>query len=278
VGEKNNMEINSFFRKGLAVVLILLFIGTYIIPSTAQDTEKIASKSGGDLLFVGGDGPGNYTNIQDAVDNSSDGDTIYVFGGTYYEHVRIYDTITLMGQDVNSTIIDGQGTGTVVTLYTQVTVTGFTIQNSGNTLSYDAGIMNANIPMSYSFTIYGNFLRNNKNGIYVTNFPATITGNTFTNNEFGIYLFDTNDCNINYNNFINNTKNAYFQYFFGLQRITHNNWDHNYWSDWHSVLPRTIKGEKDLVLFVLRPGVAYYIKFPWLNFDWHPAKDPLTSR
>jgi hypothetical protein len=37
---------------------------------------------GGNILYVGGSGPENYTRIQDAVDNASDGDT--VFGGNYW--------------------------------------------------------------------------------------------------------------------------------------------------------------------------------------------------
>ena len=37
----------------------------------------------GKTLYVGGSGPGNYTKIQDAINNAIDGDTIYVYSGTY---------------------------------------------------------------------------------------------------------------------------------------------------------------------------------------------------
>ena len=54
--------------KGLAVGLILLLIGTSVIPITAQDTEKLSQPtSRGNWLYVGGSGPGNYTRIQDRV-------------------------------------------------------------------------------------------------------------------------------------------------------------------------------------------------------------------
>ena len=54
------------------VGIILLFVGTCIIPVPAQDTEKPSlPTSSGKWLYVGGDGPGNYTRIQDAVDNAS---------------------------------------------------------------------------------------------------------------------------------------------------------------------------------------------------------------
>ena len=33
----------------------------------------------GNILYVGGSGPGNFTSIQDAVNNASEGDTVFVF-------------------------------------------------------------------------------------------------------------------------------------------------------------------------------------------------------
>ena len=39
----------------------------------------------GNILYVGGSGPGNYTKIQDALDNATEGDTVYVYSNTYYE-------------------------------------------------------------------------------------------------------------------------------------------------------------------------------------------------
>ncbi len=65
-------------RKWLAIGIILLFVGTCIIPATAQDTEELQPSSRGNWLYVGGSGPGNYTKIQDAIDNASDGDSVFV--------------------------------------------------------------------------------------------------------------------------------------------------------------------------------------------------------
>ncbi len=50
-------------------------------------------------------------------------------------------------------------------------------------------------------------------------------------------------------------------------------WNGNYWDDWNLRLPRSIIGEKVLML-VLRPGYGLKIvAFPWFNFDRHPAKE-----
>lgn len=42
----------------------------------------------GDTLYVGGDGPGNYSTIQAAIDNASGGDSVFVYKGIYHENVE----------------------------------------------------------------------------------------------------------------------------------------------------------------------------------------------
>src|SRR4030042_5130568 len=93
-------------RKWLSVGIILLFIGTCIVPAIAQNIEKSQPVSRGAWLYVGGSGPGNYTKIQDAIDNASEGDAVYVYSGMYSDYieenlacVRINKSINLIGQD-----------------------------------------------------------------------------------------------------------------------------------------------------------------------------------
>lgn len=95
-----------------------LFVGTVI----ADDVNN--------TLYVGGNGPGNYSAIQDAIDNASDGDTVFVYSGTYIENVVVNKSIMLIGEDRNLTIIDGAGKGVVLSISADDTVlTGFTIIN-----------------------------------------------------------------------------------------------------------------------------------------------------
>lgn len=43
-------------------------------------------------------GDGNYTTIQEALDNSNEGDTIFVRSGTYKEHLSVSHTLYLSGE------------------------------------------------------------------------------------------------------------------------------------------------------------------------------------
>jgi len=115
------------------VGITILFLGLSITSSVAINTP-IKPISNGNTLYVGGTGEGNYTKIQDAINNASDGDTVFVYNGTYYENVIINkNNHILTGEDKNTTIIDGgKRNGNVVTIYyvDWVAISGFTIKNS----------------------------------------------------------------------------------------------------------------------------------------------------
>ncbi len=95
----------------------------------------------GDVLYVGGDGPNNYTTISAALNAAHNGDTIFVYSGTYYENVVITKRVSLIGENVATTIIDGGNKGNVIhVLSNNVIISGFTITHSGWE-DNEAGIM-----------------------------------------------------------------------------------------------------------------------------------------
>lgn len=86
--------------------------------------------------------PDDYATIQEAINNANEGDTIFVNAGLYYEHVVVNKTISLIGEDRSTTIVDGNGSGTVIECrdVTNVTISGFTIRNGekGLDLTYSS--------------------------------------------------------------------------------------------------------------------------------------------
>jgi parallel beta-helix repeat protein len=57
-------------------------------------------------LFVGKNA--TYQKIQDAIDDAKNGDTIFVYEGLYSEKLRINKSISLIGESIDSTIIDSK--------------------------------------------------------------------------------------------------------------------------------------------------------------------------
>ena len=98
-------------------------------------------------------------------------------------------------------------------------------------------------------------------GIYLQDCMHTVTinnNNIASNNPNGIYLLRSSDNTIIKNDFINNTCNAFFK----IRSPFFNHWNRNYWDDWCGFGPKLIKGQIGKLLI------------PWVNFDWHPAKEP----
>ena len=76
--------------KIIGILICMLLIGTVLPVSGTVDLESnLLPQLFGNTLYVGGSGPGNYTKIQDAINDANDGDTVYVYSGFYVE-ISIY--------------------------------------------------------------------------------------------------------------------------------------------------------------------------------------------
>jgi len=181
-------------KSGLTYIAVALVLGLVFIPTPyASQVEKslgthVLRNSDGRTLYVGGSGPGNYSRIQDAVDNASKGDTIFVFHGIYHEAINISLQLKLIGEARETTIIDAQKKGYTVNITADgVTISGFTIQNG----SYSSNLVNeANLYIfSSNNNITGNIFRYSESGIMMhTNGGNMISGNIMRNNSIGLLL------------------------------------------------------------------------------------------
>jgi len=208
-------------NKLLALSLFLLItINTY---PTSEKTvpQSLTIKT----LYVDDDAPPewydetHFKTIMDAVNSSDDGDTVFVYNGTYYERIIINRSIILAGENKYSTIIDGSnipGDELVdgLLIYAgYITVNSFTIQNVNNTgisvSSHHNNISNNIIKNISSFgiildgtghTIYNNLIIVDGTGINSDADDSTITGNTITGSFEGISLDEAYRNTITWNN------------------------------------------------------------------------------
>ncbi|MEM2970960.1 MAG: NosD domain-containing protein [Candidatus Bathyarchaeia archaeon] len=142
-------------------------------------------------LTVDDDGTTGFHNIQEAINNASSGNTIFVCKGTYYENLVINKSISLIGEEKKSTIINGSENGSVIFIkgVNNVIVEGFTLINSGDKSPYDSGIR---IENSSNSTISDNIIQNNCNGISLFNAgKIVICGNNISENNYGISLYSS---------------------------------------------------------------------------------------
>ena len=200
IGGKNMKKENK--NKSCIIGIILLVLGMNIIPiatSISVIQKSTLPPLQGDTIYVGGGGPGNYSRIQDAIENASSGDTVFVFNDSspYYERIIIEKSINLKGEDRESTEIYGDYEGDVINISADhVKITGFTIKYSG---SWNAGII---IHSSYN-VIENNILLRNSDGIRIkSSHDNIITGNIIGSDEKDLYILENSNDNIIDNNTI----------------------------------------------------------------------------
>jgi len=130
--ERRKIMKKITFQKIFAIFLIILFCGMNAASSIDAVKEKPSTSSfNGDILYVGGSGPGNYSKIKSAYNDAKSGDTIFVYSGTYYENLHIKKTINLIGEDKDTTsiIYNTKEDGPIIIEAPYVKVSGFTVYN-----------------------------------------------------------------------------------------------------------------------------------------------------
>ena len=165
--------------------LIFLSLGFFV----SVKTEHVSSVSS-TIIKV----PDDYATIQEAINASALGNIIYIYNGTYHEHLEINKSVSLVGQSPDITIIDGDGLGTIIHISTEnASISGFTI-------------------------------RNGEIGIHLQNCSnANVKENVITSNFFdGIRITSSQNITIKDNNIEKISQNCVF-----LQNSDHSLLDHN---------------------------------------------------
>ena len=243
------------------------------------------------ILTVDDSGGAHYTRIQDAVNNASSGYTIEVLLGTYNEKVVINKSLKLIGEDKNTTIIDGGGSGTSVhVIADNVEISGFTIKNGSSGVyvgSSNGCIIDNNIITDHgdgiclynsnNNTITYNSIFNTSlliSGIHLSSSNTnTIHDNDIFENVIGVSLYNSINNRIYHNNFIDNELEH------ACDNTGTNLWDKgpteggNYWSG-HSCTGNPSDGSQPFIID--SDGVDYYPfqdKDGWLKESKPPIFD-----
>ncbi|WMW24905.1 PGF-pre-PGF domain-containing protein [Methanolobus sediminis] len=145
-----------------------------------------------------------WDSISEAINDAEDGDILVVHSGVYSGNVSIDKLVKIVGEDKNTTIIDGFEDFAGFKVYSnQVNITGFTFTNCTQ------GIIVDSVSTCY------------------------ILDNSFVSNNVGLELRDSSNNSVIHNNFVNNT--------IQVTDFGNNIWDMgypiggNYWNDYLGV-------------------------------------------
>lgn len=140
------MEGNQKMNMKIKVISGLLLLSFIVSASTFTAIEL------SDTIIVDKDGSGDYTTITAAVKAAESGDTIVVHPGLYEEDAIFINTsITLTGQEVTTTIIQGDGTKTILDVNADnVDISYFTITGGGGGMGQNIDVAADNCVISYN--------------------------------------------------------------------------------------------------------------------------------
>lgn len=134
--------------------------------------------------------PTDFLRIQDAINNATVGDTIFVRSGTYNEDIALNKSVSLIGESRDSTVINSVDAQYVISiLASDATVCSFTVTNifpQGDGIIMYSG---------HNITICNNTIRDGHDGLIAFNsFGNHVSGNAFLNNsDYGINLYSSPD-------------------------------------------------------------------------------------
>ena len=163
-------------NRAKTLVILFIFVGIFIVSPTegisTQERHLVNETHLGIIIYVDYNntaGPWDgtidypYQRIQDGIDHASNGDTVYVYCGTYHENIVIDKSIMLIGERSNITIIDGSYYEFVVKVIEDfAAIINFTIRNSGGYIG------NAGVKLYSNNNLIKNcFIYRTKTGIYL---------------------------------------------------------------------------------------------------------------
>jgi len=178
----------------MSVLFLGLLLTGFLVPFLRMQSGKADPST----LIV----PDDYPTIQSAINAANPGDTVFVSLGTYYENVIVNKTLSLLGENWETTIIDGNSSGTSIMCSEEsdARICNFTIQNGQNGVS---------LYQTTNITISQNLVQNvSGSGIFIEDSgQAHVKGNEIVNNGVGVASWDyVTDCVFEENNIAGNAE------------------------------------------------------------------------
>ena len=195
------MKYKSMKKWFVFAIAFLLFI-----PFININGDVASNTKAGNILYVGGNGEGNYTSIQSAINDAENGYIIYVYPKEYRESIVINKSISLIGiiENGEKPVINGGGRKFAVNVTADgCIIRNFEIINHGNFGTDNEG---------FGMKIYsdGNVIEDNTIAcnwvtMHIYSSCNTIANDTITDAIWGGIICWGNENTIIYNNISDNS-------------------------------------------------------------------------
>lgn len=175
----------------------VLFLCGILFFSLIFSSLSISAEQYAKTIIVDNDGSGDYTTITAAVNAAQQGDTILVHNGVYEEtEILIDKTITLTGETISSTIVQGDETKTILIIQADdVMISTLTVSNGGDWGGENIAVFANNFVLSDTMIDQGN-----GTGISIHNSTGSnIENNVFTANQEGVMCYNCRETTISNN-------------------------------------------------------------------------------
>jgi len=212
--------------KAIAIITFYFLITSSFVMLYFDDTSEA---SGNEIYVHNGyyasrDGSAEhpYETIQYAINLANEGDTIYVFGGTYNETLVINKNITLSGGiDNRNTIIcrNARHKYTIEITADYVTLEGFNVSGAGNQNQVALIYIRSNGVIIQR----NNITQSNTYSVYLDSSDDNTIGSNMINNTKGVYLSSSNNNVIHSNKITNCSKAAIHMTPLDSNNIIYNN-------------------------------------------------------
>jgi len=205
-----NIPVTSFRTKEYGDYIPYLEIES--LPATVYVDDDYCDGCDNDGHIWGYDA---FDNIQDGIDIVLENGAVYVYSGTYYEHVTVNKTINLIGENKYTTIIDGSGSGDVVYVTADsVSINGFAIQNGGSgggDYDQDTGLK---VNSNHNVIKNNNIIYNGRDGLLLYSSSNNIISNNSisSNDDDAMIIYNSNSNLISDNIISSNDDNGIIVY------------------------------------------------------------------
>ncbi|MFC1487834.1 NosD domain-containing protein [Thermoproteota archaeon] len=152
----------------VSMYILILLLGLVCVPNLNDGIVKGESNT----IIV----PDDYPTIQEAIDYASEDSIIFVKQGTYYETIDVEKSLSIVGENRLTTIIDGNRVGPIILIkHDSVNISNLTIQNGG-TMTNDS------------------FYFDTQTGIHLLHVKhCNISNNVLMNNGYAIWLYGASE-------------------------------------------------------------------------------------